>query len=97
VRRLIVDDRLAGPVNICAPNPLTNWQFMRELRHACGVRIGLPAAPWMLEIGARLMQTETELILKSRYVVPRRLLEAGFQFAYPTWDEAVSDLCRRSL
>jgi len=96
VQRLIVDHQFAGPVNICAPNPLTNWEFMRELRRACGIRVGLPAAGWMLEIGARLMQTETELILKSRYVIPRRLLEAGFQFQFPTWHEAVSDLCQRS-
>jgi len=97
VRRLIIDNQFAGPVNICAPNPLTNRQFMRELRHACGVRFGLPAAPWMLEIGARLMQTETELILKSRSVFPRRLLDAGFEFQFPNWRDAARDLCQRSL
>ena len=96
VQRLIADEQFSGPVNICAPNPLTNREFMRELRDACGVRFGPPAAPWMLEIGSRLMRTETELILKSRYVVPRRLLDAGFEFAYPAWREAVSDLCQRS-
>lgn len=82
-----------GPVNIAAPNPLPNDHFMRELRQAWGMPIGLPAKAWMLEIGAAFLQTETELILKSRRVVPGRLAEAGFAFRYPTWKEAAMDLC----
>ena len=68
---------------------------MKALRQAWGARIGLPAAKWMLEIGAFLLQTETELILKSRRVAPGRLLRKGFAFQFPTWPEAVRDLCDR--
>lgn len=65
-------------------------------REACGARLGLPAKEWMLEIGAIFMRTETELILKSRWVVPARLLEHGSKFKYPDWRDAALDLCRRS-
>jgi len=92
---LIEHDDVEGPVNIASPNPLPNAEFMRELRRAWGAPIGLPATAWMLEIGAWLMRTETELILKSRRVVPARLLARGFEFRYPRWPEAVEDLCRR--
>jgi uncharacterized protein (TIGR01777 family) len=92
---LIEHDKLSGPVNLASPNPLTNAEFMQELRRAWGTSIGLPATNWMLEIGAALLRTETELILKSRRVVPRRLLESGFTFDFPTWPEAAADLCRR--
>src|SRR5262245_32799292 len=88
---LIVRPDLDGPVNVCSPNPLPNREFMAAFRKACGVPVGLPAAQWMLEIGAFFMRTETELILKSRRVVPRRLLEAGFRFHYPQWQDAVTD------
>lgn len=84
-----------GAVNLCAPHPLSNADFMRGLREAASVRLGLPAAKWMLEIGAVVMRTDTELLLKSRFVVPNRLLEAGFSFAHPTWPEAACDLVRR--
>lgn len=60
-----------------------------------GGRFGLPAAKWMVEIGALLLRTESELVLKSRRVVPGRLLQSGFTFQFPTWDQAASDLCRR--
>ena len=68
---------------------------MCALREAWGIRVGLPATEWMLEIGARVLQTETELILKSRRVVPTRLLQSGFTFDFPTWPEAARDLCRQ--
>src|SRR5436309_14467435 len=68
---------------------------MRTLREAWGVRIGLPATPWMLAIGAFLMRTETELVLKSRRVVPGRLTKHGFSFTFQTWPEAARALCRR--
>jgi uncharacterized protein (TIGR01777 family) len=93
---LIAREDFTGPVNIASPNPLPNAEFMRELRRAAGVRIGLPATAWMLELGAVFMRTETELILKSRRVVPGRLLEAGFTFAFPTWPEAAKDLCAKA-
>jgi uncharacterized protein len=85
-----------GVVNICSPNPLPNADFMRVLREAWGVSVGLPASNWMLRIGAVLMRTETELILKSRRVVPGRLLDEGFSFRYPLWTGAARDLCRQT-
>ncbi len=94
VRWLIDRDDIEGAVNVAAPNPLPNAEFMQVLREACGVRLGLPAKKWMLEIGAIFMRTETELILKSRRVVPARLLEHGFVFKYPDWRIAAYDLCQ---
>jgi NAD dependent epimerase/dehydratase family enzyme len=92
---LLAREDLAGPVNIASPNPLPNADFMRALRAAWGRRWGLPASQWMLAIGTSLLRTETELVLKSRRVVPRRLLDSGFTFDFPTWDAAAADLCRR--
>ena len=92
---LIEHQEIAGVVNVAAPHPLPNAEFMRVLRDAAGVRAGLAASKWMLRIGAVFMRTETELILKSRRVVPRRLLDHGFVFNYPRWVEAARDLCRR--
>jgi uncharacterized protein (TIGR01777 family) len=91
----LIDHDLEGPVNLAAPQPLPNAEFMRILREACGVRLGLPATRWMLEIGAFFMRTETELILKSRRVTPTRLLDAGFEFEFADWRGAAQDLCRR--
>ena len=96
IRWVIERDAFSGPVNLAAPEPLPNAEFMRILRDACGMPIGLPAAKWMLEIGAHLMRTETELILKSRRVVPGRLLDSGFAFQFSHWSEAAQDLCRCS-
>jgi uncharacterized protein (TIGR01777 family) len=96
VQWLIDRNDIEGAVNIAAPNPLPNAEFMRVLREACGVPFGLPANKWMLEIGAVFMRTETELILKSRRVIPARLLEHGFQFKYPDWRSAARDLCHES-
>lgn len=92
---LIERGQLTGPINICSPNPLPYAEFMRALRRAMGVRIALPATRLMLEIGAFLMRTETELVLKSRRVVPARLLEAGFEFSYPDWTAAAAELVGR--
>ena len=94
---VVINEREAfsGPVYLAAPEPLPNAVFMRILREACGMPLGLPAAKWMLEIGARFLRTETELILKSRRVVPGRLLDSGFAFQFPHWPEAARDLCRK--
>jgi uncharacterized protein len=92
---LIDHPELEGPVNLAAPNPLPNAEFMGALRSKWGIRVGLPASRWMLEVGTFLMRTETELVLKSRRVVPGRLLQSGFEFRFPTWAEAAADLCRR--
>jgi len=93
VRWLIDRDDIAGIVNVASPHPLPNAAFMRTLRDACGASFGLPASRWMLEIGAVFLRTETELILKSRRVVPARLLANGFTFRFPAWPEAAVDLC----
>ena len=95
VRWLIDHDALAGAVNLAAPYPLPNAGFMRALRRAWGARLGLPASRGLLALGARLLRTETELVLKSRRVVPARLLESGFEFKFPRWPEAAPDLVQR--
>ncbi|HYV35632.1 MAG TPA: DUF1731 domain-containing protein, partial [Gemmataceae bacterium] len=92
---LIEHDEVQGPINLAAPNPLPNTQFMRELRQAWGMPFGLPAARWMLAVGAFFIMTETELVLKSRRVVPGRLMKEGFNFHFPVWCEAAKDLCCR--
>ena len=92
---LIQHEDLDGPVNLAAPNPLPNSEFMRSLRDAWGIPFGLPSTEWMLELGAFILRSETELMLKSRRVVPTRLLESGFTFQFPTWAEAARDLCTR--
>ncbi len=93
VRWLIERQDIDGAVNLASPHPLPNAEFMRALREAYGVRFGLPARDWMLAIGAAFMRTETELVLKSRRVVPQKLLECGFTFKYPKWSDAAADLC----
>ncbi len=90
--RFLIDHPLEGPVNIAAPHPLPNQEFMQHFREAVGVKLGLPATKWMLELAAIFLRTETELILKSRRVVPGKLQNAGFQFQYPEWKIAVRNL-----
>jgi uncharacterized protein len=89
---LIAHDEFTGCVNLSSPNPLPNSQFMRAIREAWGIPLGLPAKEWMLEIGAIFIRTETELILKSRRVVPGRLLQAGFPFQFPVWPKTAKQL-----
>jgi hypothetical protein len=78
-----------GPVNTAAPRASDNRTLMATVRRALGVPFGLPSARWMLELGAIALGTETELILKSRWVAPQKLLDAGYAFAHPDLDEAV--------
>ena len=92
---LLARDDLAGATNLCAPQPLPNRDFIAGLHRAIGMRLAVPVPCWALEVGALLMRTETELILKSRRVVPRCLIEAGFVFRYPSWDVAAADLVQR--
>lgn len=89
---LISNQEFEGVVNVSSPNPLPQREFMRALRRVAGVGIGLPATKWMLEIGALFLRTETELILKSRRVIPGRLLQAGFAFQFREWSDAAHDL-----
>ncbi len=95
VEFLIATPSLSGPVNLASPNPLANREFLSILRKAWGARFGLPTTSWMLEVGTFLLRTESELVLKSRRVVPGRLLDAGFTFSYPTWEQAAEDLVAR--
>jgi uncharacterized protein (TIGR01777 family) len=88
-------DDLDGPVNVTSPNPVRYASFMRDLRRAYGQPIGLPAMPWMIEVGTRVLGTESELVLKSRRVLPGRLDEAGFEFAQPIWPDAAAELVGR--
>jgi uncharacterized protein len=92
---LIAREDLTGIVNLASPNPLPNRDFMRGLRRAWGARVGLPSTQWMIEIGTFLMRTESELVLKSRRVVPGRLLAAGFEFKFPEWTTAAEELVNR--
>jgi uncharacterized protein (TIGR01777 family) len=92
---LIEREDFSGPVNVCAPGPLPQREFARVLRRAAGVRVGLPATRWMLELGAFLLRTDTELLLKSRRVVPGRMLAAGFRFDFPEWSAAARELVER--
>ncbi|GAB3059115.1 TIGR01777 family oxidoreductase [Micromonospora schwarzwaldensis] len=95
VRFLIARDDLAGAVNLAAPNPLPQREFMRELRSAWRMPVGLPATGWMAEIGAFALRSDTELLLKSRRVAPGRLTAAGFAFTCPHWPAAAGELVRR--
>jgi uncharacterized protein (TIGR01777 family) len=95
VEFLVARDDITGPVNLAAPGPLPHRDFMRVLRTAWGVPVGLPATRWMAEAGAFVLRSDTELLLKSRRVVPGRLLDAGFAFGHPDWPTAADDLVRR--
>jgi uncharacterized protein (TIGR01777 family) len=95
LRWLIDHEELAGVVNVAAPGPLPQAEFMRVLRRAMGVPFGLSGTSWMMEIAALIHGTESELILKSRRVVPTRLTESGFAFEFSSWDDAAADLVRR--
>jgi len=95
VEFLIEREDLEGPVNIVAPNPLTNREFMAALRWAWDVPNGLPAPSLAIKLGAIIMRTEPELVLQSCRAVPGRLLKAGFEFEFPEWAEAAEDLVRQ--
>ncbi len=96
VEFLIARDDLDGPVNLASPGPLPHRDFMRALRTAWAVPVGLPATRWMAELGAFALRSDTELLLKSRRVVPGRLRAAGFAFAYPEWERAATSLVQRA-
>jgi hypothetical protein len=86
--------QLEGVFNASSPHPVTNRQLMESLRRQMGVRIGLPSPRWMLELGARFIRTETELVLKSRWVIPERLEREGFTFKYDTLDLALAEILK---
>jgi uncharacterized protein len=95
VKWLIDRDDFSGPVNVASPNPVTQREMMRIIRKACGAPFGLPATRSMLEVAAFVHRTEAELIIKSRRVVPRRLLATGFEFRFPMMEEAVMEIEQR--
>lgn len=96
VEHLIADANASGIYNVCAPTPITNRKMMATVRSALGIRWGLPTPRWLLELGAFFIRTETELILKSRNVIPLRLGSVGFEFQFATFEEAVADLAKVS-
>jgi uncharacterized protein (TIGR01777 family) len=95
IRFLIEHPALSGAVNLCSPHPLPNRDFQSNLRRALEVRFALPSPAWLLELGAFFLRTETELLLKSRRVVPSRLLAEGFEFNFPAWAAAAGELAQR--
>jgi uncharacterized protein (TIGR01777 family) len=84
----------SGPYNIVSPNPVTNAELMKSMRKVMGMPFGLPAPEWMLEIGAWLIGTETELMLKSRWVEPKRLKDEGFKFQFPEITPALQNILK---
>ena len=93
--RWLINNDIDGAVNLAAPEPLPCNEFLSELRDAWGLRLAAPVSGVVLEIGAMLVRTETELVLKSRRVMPGRLMEHGFVFDFTTWHDAARDLCAR--
>jgi NAD dependent epimerase/dehydratase family enzyme len=85
---------IEGVINIGAPNPVRNNDFMQKLRKFCKRPFGIPAPKGLLEFGARIIKTETELILKSRFIRPEKLMQTGFEFQFPTVDSAMEDLVK---
>lgn len=85
---------MTGTYNACAPQPVTNGELMHTIRKAMGIPVGLPAPTWLLRMGAWLIGTETELLLKSRWVVPTRMLEAGYVFRYDDLGEAITNILK---
>lgn len=92
VEHVLTHDELDGAVNVGSPNPIRNDAFMKKMRAACKRPIGLPAPKWLLEFGAKIIKTETELILKSRFIRPEKLLQSGFEFNFPSVDSALKNL-----
>ncbi len=88
----LIGHGLSGPVNLSAPHPLPNRDFLRAYRNAWGMPLGISSTAGLIGLGAKLMNSEAELLLKSRYAVPERLLEAGFEFEFPSWPEAIAAL-----
>lgn len=92
---IISHENMEGAINFSSPYPLPQKEFMSHIRSACGFKISLPITKWMAEIGAVFLRTDTQLVLKSRRVVPKRLLSHGFQFQFPHWPEAVTDIIKK--
>ena len=94
---LIKHENLKGIFNCSSPNPVTNQILMKTLRNVMHVKVGLPSPEWLLKQGALLIRTETELILKSRWVLPDRLLNAGYTFTYPYLQQALEAIVGKTI
>lgn len=92
VEFIIDHENISGKINITAPNPLSNEDFMRKLRKKMKIPFGLNTPVWQLEIASLFLKTETELLLKSRNVAPGKLIKNGFEFIYPEIEEAFENL-----
>ena len=97
IRFLETASAIDGPVNVTSPNPVENRELMATIRRVLGIRFGLPLYEWMLDVGAFAIRTETELLLKSRWVVPTRLQAAGYEFEHPKLEEALRDITGHPL
>jgi uncharacterized protein (TIGR01777 family) len=91
----IIQNEMAGVVNIVSPKPISNAEFMKKLQNAVGIPFGIPISAFLLKIGSFIIRTETELVLKSRNVIPKRLLENGFKFKFVNIDTAFQNLLKK--
>ena len=95
IKFLLKNDNISGPVNLCSPHPVSQEEFMKTLRETVGVKIGLPAPKWMIELSSYLIRIDSELSLKSRYVIPKVLSDNNFNFKFPDWPSAAKELFSR--
>ncbi len=95
MRFLLENKNITGPVNLSSPHPLPQAEFMKTLRETVEIPFGLPAAKWMVELSSYLIRVDSELSLKSRYAIPKVLMDNQFSFKFPRWPEAVKDLFSR--
>ena len=95
IDHIISNEKIKGALNMSSPRPLTQKELMAQLRRACGMPFYFPITKWMSEIGAIFLKTDTELVLKSRRVIPKKLLDEGFHFEYPDWPKTVEDILQR--
>lgn len=93
----IIEKEITGVINVVSPKPVRNADFMQKLRKAVGFPFGIPVNSFLLKIGSFFIRTEPELVLKSRNVIPKKLLENGFKFKFGDIDEAFHDLLREQL
>ena len=91
----VIENKLENEINIVSPNPIRNVDFTAKLRKAVGMPFGISQPKWLLELGSKIINTETELVLKSRNVIPKRLLENGFTFKYDSVEKTFKNLLKK--
>ena len=94
---IVTHDEASGIYNVTSPNPVPNNRFMKAIRKVLKMPAGIPMPRWLLSLGALIIGTETELVLKSRRVVPARLTQAGYKFKFDNIETALKDLYKRQL